>query len=98
MNKAIFTLVTATAFFDDVKEWSGPFFDTHQLGVRSNFDVEVNILRNDVTNVKTALGGRKLCGLLHSVVWLFHLNSSHTHTHNHTSVTRRLSTANSKVQ
>ncbi len=31
-------------FFDDVKVWSGLFFDTHQLGVRSNFDVDVKIL------------------------------------------------------
>ncbi len=36
-------------FFDDVKEWSGPFFDTHQLGIRLNFDVDVKKI---VVNVK----------------------------------------------
>ena len=34
---------TAT-FLDDVKEWSGPFFDAHQLGVRLNFDADVKML------------------------------------------------------
>ncbi len=46
--------------FDDVKEWSGPFFDTHQLGVRLNFDVDVKILLNvdvDSANVITAKDG-----------------------------------------
>ncbi len=42
--KAVFTLVTASVFFDDVKEWFGLFFDTHQLGVMLNFDVDVKIL------------------------------------------------------
>ncbi len=54
-TKAVFTLVTASAFFDDVKEWPGPFFDAHQLGVR--FDVDVKILLNydvDGTDVKTS--------------------------------------------
>ncbi len=32
--------------FDGVKVWSGPFFDTHQLGIRLNFDVDVKILLN----------------------------------------------------
>ena len=35
---------TAT-FLDDVKEWSGPFFDdAHQLGIMLNFDIDVKIL------------------------------------------------------
>ncbi len=44
----VFTLVTTVTFLtstsnflDDVKEWSGPFFDAQQLGVRINFDVDV---------------------------------------------------------
>ncbi len=36
-------------FFDDIKEWSGPFFEAHQLGVRLNFDVDVNKAAVDVT-------------------------------------------------
>ena len=46
----VFTLVTVSAFsvvdnfLDDVKEWSGPFFDAQQLGVRLNFNVDVKIL------------------------------------------------------
>ncbi len=39
-----FTLVMASAFFDDVKEWSAPVFDAHQLGVRFNFDIDIKIL------------------------------------------------------
>ncbi len=36
------TFLTSTStFLDDVKEWSGPFFDAQQLGVRLNFDVDV---------------------------------------------------------
>ncbi len=36
------TFLTSTStFLDDVKEWSGPFFDTQQLGVRLNFDVNI---------------------------------------------------------
>ncbi len=38
-----FTLVTPSSFFDahvnffdGVKEWSGPFLDAHQLGIRLN--------------------------------------------------------------
>ncbi len=31
-------------FLDDVKKWSGPFFDAHQLCVMSNFDVDVIVL------------------------------------------------------
>ncbi len=33
-------MLTST-FLDDVKEWSGPFFEAQQLGVRLNFDVDV---------------------------------------------------------
>ena len=33
--------VTASTIFDDVKDWSGPLFDAHQLGVRLNFDADV---------------------------------------------------------
>ncbi len=29
---------------DDVKELSGPFFDTCQLGVMLNFDIDIKIL------------------------------------------------------
>ena len=29
---------------DDVKEWSGLFFDAHQLGVWLNFDIDIKIL------------------------------------------------------
>ena len=43
--------MTASAFFDDVKEWSGPFFDAHQLGVRSNFDVDVKKAAVDVKKI-----------------------------------------------
>ncbi len=39
--KGVFTLVTTATFLDDVKEWSGPFFDAQQLGIRLNFDVDV---------------------------------------------------------
>ncbi len=57
--EAVFTVVTASASFDDdVKEWSEPFFDAHLLGVRLKFDVDVKILLNfdvDGTNVKTAI-------------------------------------------
>ncbi len=62
-------------FFDDVKDWSAPFFDTHQLGVRSNFDVDVKKLQStsrkhdDVTNVKTPLNILQKCALSSS----FHL-------------------------
>ncbi len=44
-------------FLDYFKEWSGPFYDAHQLGIRLKFDVDVKILLNfdvDGTNVKTA--------------------------------------------
>ncbi len=40
MTTATFLTSTST-FLDDIKEWSGPFFDTQQLGVRLNFDVDV---------------------------------------------------------
>ncbi len=56
--QAVVTLVKASTFFDDVKEWSGLFFDAHQLGVRSNFDIDIKVLlptsrkHDDVTNVK----------------------------------------------
>ena len=30
--------------FHDVKQWSGPFFDTHQLGIWLNFDVDIKLL------------------------------------------------------
>ncbi len=33
--------MTTATFFDDVKEWSGPYFDAQQLGVRLNFDVDI---------------------------------------------------------
>ncbi len=33
-----FSVVVGGNFLDDVKEWPGPFFDAHQLGVRLNFD------------------------------------------------------------
>ncbi len=61
--EAVFTLMTASAFslihgnfFDDIKEWSGPFFYAHQLGLRLKFDVDVKILvsTSDGTTVKTA--------------------------------------------
>ncbi len=39
-------------FFGDVKEWSGPFFDTHQLGVRLNFDVDVKKAAVDVKKTR----------------------------------------------
>ncbi len=47
-TKAVFTLVTASALFDDVKnglvkERSGPYFDTHQLGIRLTFDPDIKI-------------------------------------------------------
>ncbi len=32
------------AIFLDVKEWSGPFFDAHHLGIMLNFEVDVKIL------------------------------------------------------
>ncbi len=45
MAEEVFTLVTASGlFFDDVKEWSGQFFDARQLGVRLNKDVDVKML------------------------------------------------------
>ncbi len=34
-------LMSTSAFLDDIKEWSGPFFDAQQLGVRLNFDVDI---------------------------------------------------------
>ena len=42
-RRQLFLTSTAT-FLDDVKELSGPFFGTHQLGVMLNFDVDVKIL------------------------------------------------------
>ncbi len=40
-RKGVFTLMMTSAFFDvdsnffnDIKEWSEPFFDTHQLGIK----------------------------------------------------------------
>ncbi len=43
MTSAFLTLTPT--FLDDVKDWSGPFFDARQLvGVRLNFDVDVKIL------------------------------------------------------
>ncbi len=35
-------------FFDDVKDGSGAFFDTHQLGIRLNFDIDVKRAAVDV--------------------------------------------------
>ncbi len=35
-------------FFDDVKEWPGPIFDAHQLGIRLNFGVDVKKAAVDV--------------------------------------------------
>ncbi len=58
--EAVFTLVTASTFLHDVKKWSGPFFDAHQLGARLKFDVDIKILLNfdvDCTNVKTFCAG-----------------------------------------
>ncbi len=59
MRQAVFTLVTASTFFDDIKEWSEPFFDAYQLGVRLNFDIDVKKTcsrrqekHDAVTNVK----------------------------------------------
>ncbi len=52
-----FHISDGVSIFDDVKEWSGPFFDAHQLGVRLNFDVDVKnsaVFDVDGTNVKTA--------------------------------------------
>ncbi len=50
-NEGVFTLMTTSAFLmstvtflDDDKEWSGLYFDTHQLGIMSNFDVNIKIL------------------------------------------------------
>ncbi len=51
-------LTSAATFLDDVKEWSGPCLDAHQLGVRLNSDVDVKILLSLTSreaNVKTAV-------------------------------------------
>ena len=40
VTTATFLTLTST-FLDDIKEWSGPFFDAQQLGIRLNFDVDV---------------------------------------------------------
>ncbi len=44
MTTSTFFLTSRAAFLDDVKEWSGPFFDTNQLGVMLNSDVDITIL------------------------------------------------------
>ncbi len=51
LRQGVFTLVTTSdfltskaTFLDDVKEWCGLFFDTHQLGIMLNFHVDVKIL------------------------------------------------------
>ncbi len=46
-------LVTASTFLDDVKEWPGPFFGAHQLGVRLNFDVDIKRAAVDAKKKKT---------------------------------------------
>ena len=46
-------MVMASAFLTTSKKDLERFFDTHQLGIRSKFDVEVKILQT-LTNVKTA--------------------------------------------
>ncbi len=45
MTSSAFPMSAAT-FFDDVKEWSGLFSDTYQLGFMLNFDVDVKILQS----------------------------------------------------
>ncbi len=64
-NKSSFHIDDGGNFFDDVKEWHGPFSDAHQLGVMLNFDVDVKKAavdvkkKNDtVTHVKTLLASR----------------------------------------
>ncbi len=54
VGEGVFTLVTmatfltlTSTFLDNLKEWSGPFFDAQQLGVRLNFDVDVKKYRSD---------------------------------------------------
>ncbi len=49
-RQGVFMLMTTSAFLTStttflvyIKEWSGPLFDAHQLGVRLNFDVDVKI-------------------------------------------------------
>ncbi len=34
-------MTSTSTFLDDIKEWSGPFFDAQQLGIRLNFDVDI---------------------------------------------------------
>ncbi len=49
--------MSTSTSLDDVKEWSGPFFDTQQLGIRLNFDVDIKRqmkLKSTSPNVKTA--------------------------------------------
>ncbi len=43
-----FHIGDGVSFFDDVKEWSAPFFDAHQLGVRLNFGIDVKKAAVDV--------------------------------------------------
>ena len=54
VGEGVFTLVTmatfltlTSTFLDNLKEWSGPFFDAQQLGVRLNFDVDMKKCRSD---------------------------------------------------
>ncbi len=44
-------------FLDDVKEWSGPFIDTHQLGAMLDFDVDVKLLLSTSKDHHTMWGG-----------------------------------------
>ena len=48
LRQALFTLVTASTFFGDVKEWSEQLFDAQQLDIRLNFDVDVKKAAVDV--------------------------------------------------
>ncbi len=50
-------LTSMSTFLDDVKEWSGPFFDAQQLGVRLNFDVDAKsaVQTDEVTQCENRL-------------------------------------------
>ncbi len=59
----------------------GLFFDTHQLDIRFNFDVNIKILLNfdvDGTNVKTAKGDRSGSGPFHTSVLLWSTSEKFT--------------------
>ncbi len=49
MRHAVFTLVTASTFFDESKNGLDRFFDAHQLVVRLDFDVDI---KKPAVNVK----------------------------------------------